>query len=95
MIQWRVIETLQRFQERLGRLGKWLGIIIKSVHLSLDRSPLEAGLNMKKKNYVIAPLQEEKGSLLYNGDELEFNLRDPLFFSSLPAIGKAYQTLLN
>jgi hypothetical protein len=95
MIQWRVIEILQRFQERLGRLGKWLGIFIESAYLSLDRSPLEAGLNVEKKNNVMVPPSRGNRVSLYNGDELEINLRVPLVFSSLPAIGKAYRVLLN
>jgi len=62
MIQWRVIEILQRIQKILGRVGKCLEVFIESAHLSLDRSPLEMGLDVEKKNNaMVALLQEEMG----------------------------------
>jgi hypothetical protein len=53
MVVWKLIEILMKFPRIWSRLGIGLEVSIESDHLSLDRSPLEAGLSMEKKGNTI------------------------------------------
>jgi hypothetical protein len=65
MIQWIVIEILQKFQKVWIRLRIRLEVIINSDHLSLACSPLEVGLNMERKNNAMVSLFQGKVGFRY------------------------------
>jgi len=79
MIQWNVIEILQKFKKIWIRLRMWLQVFIHSDHLSLDRSPLEAGLNVGKKNNAMVSLSQGKVGFRYI---METNWKSPSGFPS-------------
>ena len=79
MIQWNVIEILQKFEKIWGRLGKWLEVFIKLTSLSLDHSPLDAGLIIEKKDNTADPSLQGKVGFRYI---METNWKSTSRFSS-------------
>ena len=79
MIRWKMIEILQKFQKSWIRLMMWLEVYINLDHLSLDRSPLEAGLNMEKKNKTMVSLFQGEVGFRYI---VETNWKSTLGFPS-------------
>jgi len=83
MIQWKGIETLQNFKKMWIRLRMWLGVFVKSEHLSLDRSPLEAGLNVEKKSSTTgSSIQGKVGFRYIMEKHCKLPSRFPSFFFS-------------
>jgi len=96
MIQWKGIEILQKFKKMWIRLMMWLEVFIKSGHLSLNRSPLEAGLNVEKKNSAMGSSVQGKVGFRYIMEtHCKLPSRVPSFFSSMPAVGKACRVPLD
>ncbi|NWG04194.1 MAG: hypothetical protein HXY44_15175 [Syntrophaceae bacterium] len=55
MVQWNVIEILQKFQEIGDCLREWFEVIIQLTLHSLEHPSLEADLNIKKKINTMDP----------------------------------------
>gem|GEM_PF-743231 len=96
VIQWKGIEILQKFKKMWIRLMMWLGIFIKPEHLSLDRSPFEAGLNVEKKNSAMSSSVQGKVGFRYIMEtHCKLPSRFLSFFSPMPAVGKACRVPLD